>query len=111
MKNQPTLRMAQVPQPSRYIMLVENNNTCSDGGIWGLTASGVASNGTFYVHPTKWMQAVYLDGHAKSTKFSRTLGTNNDDQEWTFLEYRYRDVDNARKELRKPAVWAYFEGN
>jgi prepilin-type N-terminal cleavage/methylation domain-containing protein len=106
---QPTLSLAQVPQPSRYIMLVENNNVCADGGIWGLTESNL--NNTFYVHPTKRMIALYLDGHAKATRFSQTLGTNNDDQEWTFLPQYYKDVDNARKELRKPKVWAFFEGN
>ena len=41
---------------------------------WGLT-------GGFYVHPTKRMQALYLDGHAKSTRFSQALGSSDADQQ------------------------------
>ena len=52
------------------------------------------------------MQALYFDGHAKSTKFSQTLGTNNDDQQWTWLTTpvnRYDDVNLARKALQTDA--------
>jgi prepilin-type N-terminal cleavage/methylation domain-containing protein len=99
------LAAARVPATARYIMLVENLNGCADGGIWGLGSL----NFSFFVHPTKRMQALYMDGHAKSTKFSQTLGTSDDDQEWTFLPQYYQAVSDARKLLRTPAVWAYYE--
>jgi hypothetical protein len=77
-------------------------------GIWALKSSEKSWGLTrgFYVHPTKRMQALYMDGHAKSTKFSQTLGTNNDDQQWTWLTTpynRYDDVTEARKALQTDA--------
>jgi prepilin-type N-terminal cleavage/methylation domain-containing protein len=107
-KNQPVLRAQQIPEVSRYIMLVENMNVCSDGGIWGLTGAPTAS---YYVHANHRMTTLYLDGHAKATRFSQTLGTNNDDQEWTFFPVEYPAVTQARKDLRTPKMWAYYEGN
>jgi prepilin-type N-terminal cleavage/methylation domain-containing protein len=108
--NQPVLRQAAVPEPARYIMLIESKARCSDMGIWGFNADwGLRTDHGFYVHPTKRMQALYLDGHAKSTKFSQTLGTNNDNQQWTFLQHRYADVNTARNALRNAKVRAYFE--
>jgi prepilin-type N-terminal cleavage/methylation domain-containing protein len=97
------LRQAQVPETARYIMLVESNESCADMAIWGLESL------SFFVHPTKRMQALYLDGHAKSTKFSQTLGTNNDDQQWTFWPAHYPIVDTARKDLRNPKFAAVYE--
>lgn len=106
-QKQVALTAAQVPESSRYIMLVENLNACADGGIWGLSSLGQS----FFVHPTKQMQALYLDGHARSTRFSQTLGTSDDDQQWTFLAQYRQAVSYARSVLRRPAVWAYYEGN
>ena len=63
---------------------------------WGLKQG-------FYVHPTKFMQALFLDSHAKSTKFSRTLGTGNDDQQWTPWPQGLNDVNLARKALQTDA--------
>jgi len=65
---------------------------------------------SFFVHPNKRMQALYMDGHAKATRFSQTLGTSDADQEWTFLPQYYKDVTAARKALRTPVFWAYYEG-
>ena len=107
-KNQPVLREQQIPAASKYIMLVENMNVCSDGGIWGLTS---APTGSYYVHANHRMTTLYLDGHAKATRFSQTLGTNDDDQEWTFFPVGYPAVTQARKDLRTPKMWAYYEGN
>jgi prepilin-type N-terminal cleavage/methylation domain-containing protein len=108
--NQPVLREAAVPEPARYIMLIESRAPCSDMGIWGFNDSwGAAPDSGFFVHSNKRMQALYLDTHAKSTKFSQTLGTNNDDQQWTFLQHRYADVNAARKMLTKPKVRALYE--
>ena len=49
------------------------------------------------------MQALFLDSHAKSTKFSRTLGTGNDDQQWTPWPQGLNDVNLARKALQTDA--------
>jgi hypothetical protein len=49
------------------------------------------------------MQALYFDGHAKSTKFSQTLGTSKDDQQWAWASDRLADVDLARKALQNDA--------
>jgi prepilin-type N-terminal cleavage/methylation domain-containing protein len=103
------LRQSQIPEAARYILLVEARNLCADCTIGSLN-QGWGMTGGFFVHPTKRMQALYMDGHAKSTKFSQTLGTNNDDQQWTFVPEAYAMVDQARKELRSPRVWAAFEG-
>jgi prepilin-type N-terminal cleavage/methylation domain-containing protein len=103
------MRLAVVPEPARYIMLVESVAGCADMGIWGVN-NGWGLTGGFYVHPTKRMQALYLDGHAKSTKFSQTLGTSDADQEWTFWPAQLAAVTQARKDLRDPRTWAYLEG-
>jgi hypothetical protein len=55
------------------------------------------------------MQALYCDGHAKATKFSQTLGTNNDDQQWTFLSWRYNNVKIARQLLQNPKTFAMMD--
>jgi prepilin-type processing-associated H-X9-DG protein len=89
-------------------MLVESMNPCSDGGIWGLTS---APTGSFYVHANHRMTTLYLDGHARATRFSQTLGTSNDDQEWTFFPQEYPAVTQARKDLRMPKMWSYYEGS
>jgi prepilin-type N-terminal cleavage/methylation domain-containing protein len=102
------LPMAEVPELARYIMVVESNVTCPDMAIWGLDTSWGPALG-FFVHPTKRMQALYLDGHAKSTKFSQTLGTNNDDQQWTIWPAHYAVVDQYRKALRQPKIAAVVE--
>jgi prepilin-type N-terminal cleavage/methylation domain-containing protein len=104
-----SLNEASVPETARYILLVEARNFCADCHIGSLNDSWGMTGG-FFVHPTKRMQALYMDGHAKSTKFSQTLGTNNDDQQWTFVPSEYKHVDAARRELAKPRVWAAFEG-
>src|SRR5207253_554605 len=106
---QPVISAASVPEPARYIMLIESRAACSDMGIWGLNNSwGLTPTNGFFVHSTKRMQALYMDGHAKSTKFIQTLGTNNDDQRWTFLSNRYSDVNNARKNLQNAKVAALY---
>ncbi len=89
-------------------MIIENRQGYSDIGIWDFPDG-------FYVHPTKRMQAIYCDGHAKATKFSQTLGASQDDQEWSFLTTCggancKTTIDNARKTLRQPKVWAQMEG-
>jgi hypothetical protein len=38
------------------------------------------------------------------------LGTSDADQEWTFLPQYYKPVSDARKTLRTPVYWAYYEG-
>jgi prepilin-type processing-associated H-X9-DG protein len=82
-------------------------------GIWGLNNSwGISRTNGFWQHSTKRMQALYFDGHAKSITFSQTLGTNDDDQQWTFLRSptnRYNDVNTARKAIQDPKVRAFFE--
>jgi prepilin-type N-terminal cleavage/methylation domain-containing protein len=111
--NQPVISAASVPEPARYIMLIESRAPCSDMGIWGFNNSwGLTPTSGFFVHPTKRMQVLYMDTHAKSTKFSQTLGTNDDDQQWTFLRSpinRYNDVNAARKALSDPKVRAMYE--
>jgi prepilin-type N-terminal cleavage/methylation domain-containing protein len=97
--------LASVPEPARYIMLVESNQSCADMGIWALKSDSKSWGLTkgFFVHPTKRMQALYFDGHAKSTKFSQTLGTSKDDQQWAWASDRLADVDLARKALQNDA--------
>jgi prepilin-type N-terminal cleavage/methylation domain-containing protein/prepilin-type processing-associated H-X9-DG protein len=105
------ITLGQVTEPARYIMLVESNQECADMGIWALhvASKGWGLTRGFYLHSNKQMQALYMDGHAKATKFGHTLGTNNDDQQWTFLQHRYADVNAARAMLKKPKVQAAFE--
>ena len=60
------------------------------------------------------MQALYCDGHAKATKFSQTLGTSQDDQQWSFLTNCgggncKKTIDNARKLLQNPKTFAKME--
>jgi prepilin-type N-terminal cleavage/methylation domain-containing protein/prepilin-type processing-associated H-X9-DG protein len=104
-----SLSEGTVPEPARYLLLVETSNYCADCHIGSLNDSWGMTGG-FFVHPNKRMQALYMDGHAKSTKFSQTLGTGNEDQQWTWFPSEYKHVDNARRDLRKPRVWAAFEG-
>jgi prepilin-type N-terminal cleavage/methylation domain-containing protein len=111
---EPVLREAMVTEPSRYIMLIESKAECSDMGIWGFDAGGATSKTFgFYVHPNKRMQALYLDTHAKSTKFSQTLGASQDDQQWSFLTTCLNVnckgiIDTARKNLTLPQVQAVY---
>jgi prepilin-type N-terminal cleavage/methylation domain-containing protein len=105
------LPQAACPEPARYIMLVESNQGCADMGIWAATTRdkswGLKSG--FFVHPTKRMQALYFDTHAKSTKFSQTLGSSNDDQQWTWWQGGYADVTLARKSVQSdPQVRAVY---
>ena len=103
------ITLGSVPEPARYIMLVESNAPCADMGIWGVNNSwGIA--GGFYLHPTKRMQALYFDGHAKSTKFSQTLGTGDSDEQWAFTKDRLADVNAARRALQNdPKVQAVYQ--
>jgi prepilin-type N-terminal cleavage/methylation domain-containing protein len=103
------LRLDSCPEPSRYIMLVETQAGCADMGIWGVNTSWGFTGG-FYVHPTKRMQAMYIDGHVKSTKFSQTLGTSDADQQWTWIANQLSAVTLARKDLRNDRLWAFLEG-
>ena len=106
--------LGSVPEPARYLMLIESKSECSDMGIWGFDANGATSKTFgFYVHPNKRMQALYLDTHAKSTKFSQTLGTSQDDQQWSFLtkcllQDCKKIIDTARNQLKNPTVQAVY---
>jgi prepilin-type processing-associated H-X9-DG protein len=105
--NEPVLHEADVPESSRYLMLIESNSACSDMGIWGFPAG-------YFVHRTHRMQALFCDGHAKATKFSQTLGTSWDDQQWSFLTYCgggncKKIIDNARRSLQDPKVFAAMD--
>jgi prepilin-type processing-associated H-X9-DG protein len=76
-------------------------------GIWGFPDG-------FYVHPTHRMQALFCDGHAKATRFSQTLGTSQDDQQWSFLTNCdggncKKAIDNARNLLRNPKTLATMD--
>jgi prepilin-type N-terminal cleavage/methylation domain-containing protein len=112
--NEPVLREAMVPESSRYIMLIESRAECSDMGIWGFNNSwGITPTSGFYAHPNKRMQVLYLDTHAKSTKFSQTLGASQDDQQWSFLAQCggaacKPQIDAARKALSDPKVAAIY---
>jgi prepilin-type N-terminal cleavage/methylation domain-containing protein/prepilin-type processing-associated H-X9-DG protein len=95
--------LASVPEPARYLMLIESNAGYSDYGIWGFAQAG--ENGTsYFVHKNHQMQALFFDGHAKTTRFSQTLGTSNDDQQWTWMKDRLADVTTARKLLARSAA-------
>jgi prepilin-type N-terminal cleavage/methylation domain-containing protein/prepilin-type processing-associated H-X9-DG protein len=94
--------MASVPEPARYLMIIESNAAYSDYGIWGFADTGPGPGGSFFVHSNKQMQALFFDGHAKTTRFSQTLGTSSADQQWTWLPgERTQQVDAARKLLPK----------
>ena len=82
-------------------MLVESNQACADMGIWALRRDSKSWGLTrgFYVHPTKRMQALFFDGHAKSTKFTQTLGKDDTDQQWALTPDRIPDVTEARRSL------------
>jgi prepilin-type N-terminal cleavage/methylation domain-containing protein len=99
---QAPITLGTVPEPARYIMLVESNHACADMGIWAVFEKTWKPSG-FFVHPTKRMQALYFDGHAKSTKFSQTIGTSKDDQQWAWMSDRIAQVDMARKALQTDA--------
>jgi prepilin-type N-terminal cleavage/methylation domain-containing protein/prepilin-type processing-associated H-X9-DG protein len=103
----PVLTEAMIPETSRYLMLIESRSACSDMGIWGFPDG-------FYVHPTHRMQALFCDGHAKATRFSQTLGTSQDDQQWSFLTNCdggncKKTIDNARKLLQNPKTLAAMD--
>jgi prepilin-type N-terminal cleavage/methylation domain-containing protein/prepilin-type processing-associated H-X9-DG protein len=94
--------LASVPEPAKYLMIIESNAAYSDYGIWGFSAAG--ENGTsFFVHKNKQMQALFFDGHAKTTRFSQTLGTSDEDQQWTWMKDRMADVTAARRLLARDA--------
>jgi prepilin-type N-terminal cleavage/methylation domain-containing protein len=96
------ITIGSVPEPARYLMLIESNASCADMGIWGFPDG-------FFTHATKQMQALYFDGHAKSTRFSQTLGTNKDDQQWAWITDRIAQVAEARRKLADPKVRARFD--
>jgi prepilin-type N-terminal cleavage/methylation domain-containing protein len=107
------IRMGMIDEPARYIMLVESNQGCADMGIWALETASKSWGLTqgYFVHPTHRMQALYFDGHAKSTKFSQTLGTGDADQQWAFQKSSLNDVNLARKALQTDAqVQAVYGG-
>jgi prepilin-type N-terminal cleavage/methylation domain-containing protein/prepilin-type processing-associated H-X9-DG protein len=101
------ITLASIPEPARYIMLIESQQSCADMGIWGVNSSWGITGG-FFIHPTKRMQVLYFDGHAKSTKFTQTLGTDDTNQQWAWLKDRMLDVKTARKALQNPKVWAKY---
>ena len=107
------IRLGSISEPARYIMLVESNQACADMGIWALEVQSKSwgLKQGYFVHPTKRMQALFFDGHAKSTKFSQTLGSNNDDQQWAFDKSQLPPVDLARKGLQTdPQIQAVYGG-
>jgi prepilin-type processing-associated H-X9-DG protein len=66
------------------------------------------------VHPTHRMQALFCDGHAKATRFSQTLGTGQDDQQWSFLDKCgggncKKNIDAARQLLQNPKTFAKMD--
>jgi len=95
--------LGSVPEPARYLMLIESNAGYSDYGIWGFADAG-ENGGSFFVHKSHQMQALFFDGHAKTTRFSQTLGTSDDDQQWTWMKDRLADVTTARKLLARSAA-------
>jgi prepilin-type N-terminal cleavage/methylation domain-containing protein/prepilin-type processing-associated H-X9-DG protein len=99
------ITLGAIPEPARFIMLVESNQGCADMGIWAVTPASKSWGLTqgFFVHPTKRMQALYFDGHAKSTKFSQTLGTGDSDEQWAYTKDRLPDVNSARKAIQTDA--------
>jgi prepilin-type N-terminal cleavage/methylation domain-containing protein len=101
--------LAAIPEPARFIWLVESNQGCADMGIWAVKDPSWGIKSGFYLHPNKRMQALYFDTHAKSTKFSQTLGTSNDDQQWTWWPAGMADVTAGRKAIQTNAqVRAYY---
>jgi len=110
---QKPITLGAVPEPARYIMLVESNQGCADMGIWALSTSNKSwgLKQGYFVHATKTMQALYFDGHAKATRFSQTLGTNDTDQQWAWTSDRILQVADARKSLQKDAqIYAVYGG-
>jgi prepilin-type N-terminal cleavage/methylation domain-containing protein/prepilin-type processing-associated H-X9-DG protein len=107
------ITLASVPEPARYIMLAESNSGCADAGIWALQIANKSwgLTGGFFVHSTRTMQALYFDGHAKATRFSQTLGTGDNDEQWAWTKDRLTDVNLARKALQTdPQVQAVYGG-
>jgi prepilin-type N-terminal cleavage/methylation domain-containing protein/prepilin-type processing-associated H-X9-DG protein len=94
--------MASVPEPARYLMLIESNAAYSDYGIWGMVDAGENGN-SFFVHSNHQMQAMFFDGHAKTTRFSQTLGTSDADQQWAWTAVDMAKVTTARNLLRSSA--------
>ena len=87
-------------------MLIESNAAYSDYGIWGF-ADAWENGVSFFVHSNHQMQALFFDGHAKTTRFSQTLGTSDADQQWTWLSGSLAAVTTARKLLaRDPKMQA-----
>jgi len=110
---QTPIRDATIPEPARYIMLVESNQACADMGIWALSTGSKSWGLTqgYFVHSTRTMQALFFDGHAKSTRFSQTLGTSDNDQQWAWTSDRIAQVTDARKSLQKDAqIQAVYGG-
>jgi prepilin-type N-terminal cleavage/methylation domain-containing protein/prepilin-type processing-associated H-X9-DG protein len=107
------IRLGAIPEPARYIMLVESNQACADMGIWALEVASKSWGLTqgYFVHSTKRMQALYFDGHAKSTKFSQTLGAGDSDQQWAFDPTQLAAVNLARKGLQSDAQIQAVYGN
>jgi len=96
------ITLASVPEPARYLMFIESNAPCSDYGIWGMADAG--ENGlSFFVHSNHQMQASFFDGHAKTTRFSQTLGTSDADQQWAWTKVDMDKVTAARKLLASNA--------
>jgi prepilin-type N-terminal cleavage/methylation domain-containing protein/prepilin-type processing-associated H-X9-DG protein len=107
------ITLATVPEPARYIMLVESNQGCADMGIWALEVASKSwgLKQGFYVHPTRTMQVLYFDGHAKATRFGQTIGTDDNDQQWAWDKSRINDVNLARKGLQTDAQIQAVYGN
>jgi prepilin-type N-terminal cleavage/methylation domain-containing protein/prepilin-type processing-associated H-X9-DG protein len=96
------ITLSSIPEPARFIMLIESNEAYSDMGLWNFP-------GGYFVHKTKRMQVLYFDGHAKSTRFAHTLGTSESDQQWAWAKDRIGDVTGARRRLGDPRVAAILE--
>jgi prepilin-type N-terminal cleavage/methylation domain-containing protein/prepilin-type processing-associated H-X9-DG protein len=97
--------MGSIPEPARYLMLIESNAAYSDYGIWGFLDAG-ENGGSFFVHKNHQMQALFFDGHAKTTRFSQTLGTSDADQQWTWIQANMAAVTTARNQSRSAAMQA-----
>jgi prepilin-type N-terminal cleavage/methylation domain-containing protein/prepilin-type processing-associated H-X9-DG protein len=111
---QKPITLGAIPEPARFIMLVESNQACADMGIWALKTDSKSWGLTqgYFVHPTGTMQALFFDGHAKATRFSQTLGTSDADQQWAFTSDRLPDVTAARKALQSDAqIRAVYAAN
>jgi prepilin-type N-terminal cleavage/methylation domain-containing protein/prepilin-type processing-associated H-X9-DG protein len=100
--------LASVPEPARYLMIIESNAAYSDYGIWGFTDAG--ENGlSFFVHSNHQMQAMFFDGHAKTTRFSQTLGSSDADQQWTWIQANLAAVTTARAQMKTAKMRAQVQ--